>query len=176
MVGHTEEEHDERPWQMLKRLNQVGLRLKKEKCEFKQTQVQYLGHVVDGQGLRSAQKKLSAIKDAPEPTNTTELQAFLGLLNYFGRFYQPIFCFTALVCYAAEEHAMEMAGQREEGISRGYKTKAARFRLPDHYDLQKLVRSSCDAQVANNQLPLHPELYPKQRRDVCRKGCLGPNI
>ena len=82
--------------------------------------MQYLGHVVDGQGLRATQKKLSAIKDAPELTNTTELKAFLGLLNYDGNFFtQPVFCFTALVFYAAEEHAMEMAGQGEEGISRG---------------------------------------------------------
>ena len=72
VVGRTEEEHDDRLRQVLKRLDQVGLRLKKEKCEFKKTQVQYLGHVVDGHGLRPAEQKLSAIKDAPEPTNSTE--------------------------------------------------------------------------------------------------------
>ena len=39
MVRHTEEEHDERLWQVQKILYQVGLRLKKEKCGFKRTQV-----------------------------------------------------------------------------------------------------------------------------------------
>ena len=86
VVGSSEEEHDERLRQVLTRLDQVGVRLKKEKCEFKKTQVEYLGHVVDAQGLRPAEKKLSAIKDAPEPANVSELKAFLGLLNYYNRF------------------------------------------------------------------------------------------
>ena len=53
----TEEEHDQRLRQVLKRLNHVGLRLKKEKCEFKKTQVQCLGHVVNSQGVRPTEEK-----------------------------------------------------------------------------------------------------------------------
>ena len=57
-------------------------------------------------GLGTAQKKLSAIKDAPEPTNTTELKAFLGILNYFGRFYQTCFLFYSpcMLCCRRTRH------------------------------------------------------------------------
>ena len=86
IVGQSKEQHDERLHQVLKRLRQAGLRLKREKCEFKKTRVEYLGYVVDEHGLRPAEKKLAAIRQAPEPSNTTELRAFFGLLNYYGRF------------------------------------------------------------------------------------------
>ena len=86
VVGSSEAEHDERLRPVLKRLSEVGVRLRKKKCEFKKAQVEYSDHVVDAQGLRPAEKKLSAIRHAPEPANVSELKAFLGLLNYYNRF------------------------------------------------------------------------------------------
>lgn len=49
-------------------------------------QVEYLGHVIDKDGLRPTQQKVKAIQDAPTPTNITELRAFLGMLNYYAKF------------------------------------------------------------------------------------------
>ena len=86
VVGGTEEEHDRRLHQVLKKIDQVDLRLKKKKCDFKKNQVEYMGHVVNSQGVRPTEKKLSAIKNAPEQTDVTELKALLGLLNYYCRF------------------------------------------------------------------------------------------
>ena len=86
IVGKTAAEHDDRLRMVLGRLRHLGLRLKTEKCEFRQTQVQYLGHVIDSQGLRLSESKLTAIREAPEPSNVTQLKAYLGLLNYYNRF------------------------------------------------------------------------------------------
>ena len=71
---------------MLRRLDNTGMRLKQEKCKFNQTQVEYLGHIISEQGISPSETKVQAIRDAPEPTNVTELKAFLGLLKYYGRF------------------------------------------------------------------------------------------
>ena len=68
--------------QVLQRLKQRGVRLKKDKCEFGQSQVTYLGHRVDHEGLKPTEDKVNAIMEAPEPRNVTEVKAFLGLLNY----------------------------------------------------------------------------------------------
>ena len=48
--------------------------------------VQYLGHVVDAQGFHTSPNKIKAIKEAPQPTNQQQLRAFLGLVNYYGKF------------------------------------------------------------------------------------------
>ncbi|MDA8032443.1 MAG: Ty3/Gypsy family RNase HI domain-containing protein, partial [Alphaproteobacteria bacterium] len=60
--------------------------MKRQKCSFLQPSVEYLGHVVDAQGLHTTRGKQQAMADAPTPTNLTELRSFLGLVNYYGRF------------------------------------------------------------------------------------------
>ena len=45
--------------------------------------VEYLGHVIDEEGLHPSQEKVRAIQEAPEPTNVSELKSFLGLINYY---------------------------------------------------------------------------------------------
>ena len=37
-------------------------------------------------GVSSVEAKVQAIKDAPEPTNVTELKSFLGMINFYGKF------------------------------------------------------------------------------------------
>ena len=50
------------------------------------TSVQYLGHIIDGEGLHATDAKIEAITDAPAPKNVGELRSFLGMLNYYGQF------------------------------------------------------------------------------------------
>ncbi|XP_026581555.1 uncharacterized protein LOC113454394, partial [Pseudonaja textilis] len=46
----------------------------------------FLGYLLDRHGIHPTGKKLRAIKEAPTPTNKAELQAFLGLLNFYNVF------------------------------------------------------------------------------------------
>ena len=48
--------------------------------------MEYLGHVIDGDGVHKADDKLKAIVKAPSPKNIQELRSFLGLINYYGKF------------------------------------------------------------------------------------------
>lgn len=48
--------------------------------------VEYLGYKIYSQGLHALDDKVAAIKNAPAPTNVTELRSFLGLLNYYAKF------------------------------------------------------------------------------------------
>ncbi|KAL0160115.1 hypothetical protein M9458_043840, partial [Cirrhinus mrigala] len=86
VAGVTEEEHLQTLDVVLTRLQDAGLRLKRNKCEFLQKEVRYLGHLVDAQGLHPLKDKVQAVTEAPCPTNVTELKAYLGLLNYYNKF------------------------------------------------------------------------------------------
>ena len=52
-------------------------------------QVEYLGHCVicvGTTGIHPTEKKVTAIKEAPVPTDASQLRAFIGLMNYYGKF------------------------------------------------------------------------------------------
>ena len=57
-----------------------------EKCKFFMSKVEYLGYVIDEKGLHPTEEKLQAINQAPRPTSATELRAFLGIINFYGKF------------------------------------------------------------------------------------------
>lgn len=86
ITGANLEEHLANLEEVLKRLQEHGVRLREDKCQFLTPSVEYLGHVIGNDGLRTADDKLRAIVDAPSPTNVQELRSFLGLLNYYGKF------------------------------------------------------------------------------------------
>uniref|UniRef100_A0A671QI42 Reverse transcriptase RNase H-like domain-containing protein n=1 Tax=Sinocyclocheilus anshuiensis TaxID=1608454 RepID=A0A671QI42_9TELE len=54
--------------------------------KFAATQVEFLGFRVDKDGIKPTCEKVEAIQKAPPPRNKTELQAFLGLLNFYSCF------------------------------------------------------------------------------------------
>ena len=72
--------------EVLSRLEKAGVRLKKEKCVFLTPRVEYLGHLIDSEGLHPTLTKVRAILNAPSPTNVTQLKSFLGIINYYRKF------------------------------------------------------------------------------------------
>ena len=71
---------------VLSRLSSAGLRLRLDKCLFMQSSITYCGYVITGDGIQPMAAKVEAIKNAPEPKDVSQLQAFLRLLNYYHRF------------------------------------------------------------------------------------------
>ncbi|KAJ9529349.1 hypothetical protein QJQ45_013782 [Haematococcus lacustris] len=55
-------------------------------CDFNRPELKFLGHFVGRQGIAVDPAKVQVIKEWPVPTSLRELQAFLGLANFFWRF------------------------------------------------------------------------------------------
>ena len=51
-----------------------------------QKSVTYMGCVISASGISPTEEKVEAIKQAPRPENLTQLRAFLGMINYHGKF------------------------------------------------------------------------------------------
>lgn len=62
------------------------VRLVLEKCVFHQTTIPFLGYVIGPEGVKMEDKKVSAVRDWPEPKTVKELQGFLGFSNFYRRF------------------------------------------------------------------------------------------
>uniref|UniRef100_A0A8C1M8Q9 ribonuclease H n=1 Tax=Cyprinus carpio TaxID=7962 RepID=A0A8C1M8Q9_CYPCA len=86
ITGKDDEDHLRNLNTTLQRLKENGLWVKKDKCEFFQPTIEYLGHVTDSTGLHTASSKVKAIVDAPSPKKVSQLRSFLGLLTYYAKF------------------------------------------------------------------------------------------
>lgn len=71
---------------MLKRLSEAGLRMNEKKCNFRQTCLRFLGHMVNGDGIQPDGEHMQAIMQTPAPTDATSLRFFLGMLSWYSKF------------------------------------------------------------------------------------------
>lgn len=71
---------------ILAKLRQHKLYAKLSKCEFFQSEVGFLGHIISNEGIRVDPVKVKAILDWPPLTSVKDIQSFLGLVNYYRRF------------------------------------------------------------------------------------------
>ena len=78
--------HEEQVRKVLQRLRDNHLHAKLEKCSFDTDTVEYLGVIINPNGVSMDQSKVKAITSWPVPQNTKELQSFLGFANFYHRF------------------------------------------------------------------------------------------
>lgn len=84
--GLDDEEHDERMEKFLQRCQEEGVRLNKNKMDYKMSSITFMGHKVTANGLQIDENKTKAINDMPTPTNVSSLRSFLGLVNFLSKF------------------------------------------------------------------------------------------
>ena len=80
------ETHLEHLREIFKRLKKADLKLKESKCSFLKAHIQYLGHLISGQGIEPVPEKLETIKEMPSPTTPKEVRRFLGMVGYYRKF------------------------------------------------------------------------------------------
>ena len=73
ITGATKTDHLGNLERVLECLTEAGLRLNREKCSFLLKRIEYLGYIIDAQGLHSTEEKVKAIN---QPKNVTELRSF----------------------------------------------------------------------------------------------------
>lgn len=88
ITGKTFKEHLNNLGEVLSRFRKFGLKLKPTKCSLYREEVLFLGHVVGKDGVRANPSLVQDVEKWPVPQNLKELQAFLGLTNYYRRFVQ----------------------------------------------------------------------------------------
>ena len=86
VMGTSLEDHLKRLKTVLTILQDAGLRLNRDKCKWLLKEIEYLGFRISAEGIQPTEKKLQAISQAPEPKSVSELQAYLGLLNFYRKF------------------------------------------------------------------------------------------
>ncbi|XP_023312364.1 uncharacterized protein K02A2.6-like [Anoplophora glabripennis] len=85
VFGETENEHNMRLKTTLDILKENNVLLNKDKCIYNISVIQFLGHELSPKGIKPLDKYISVIKAFRSPSTVHELQSFLGLVNYIGK-------------------------------------------------------------------------------------------
>ena len=71
---------------LFERLRSADLKLKEVKCNFLKKNIQYLGHIISGEGIAPVPEKLESIQEMLPPKNPKVVKQFLGLIGYYRKF------------------------------------------------------------------------------------------
>ncbi|GAA5988531.1 hypothetical protein JCM11641_003305 [Rhodosporidiobolus odoratus] len=86
IYSDTREQHEGHVRQVLDKMREARLFAKAEKCSFDESSTEYLGFIVDRDGVRMDPQKLASVSSWPVPTTLREVQSFLGFANFYRRF------------------------------------------------------------------------------------------
>ncbi|GJS73462.1 putative reverse transcriptase domain-containing protein [Tanacetum coccineum] len=86
IYSKNKQEHEEHLKLILELLKKEELYAKFSKCEFWIPKVQFLGYVIDSEGIHVDPAKIESIKDWASPKSPMEIRQFLGLAGYYRRF------------------------------------------------------------------------------------------
>ena len=71
---------------MFLKICKSGLKLNKKKCQTGVKYIVFLGHIISSEGKIVDPAKIDAVTKMPLPNSANELQWFLGMITYLGKF------------------------------------------------------------------------------------------
>ncbi|GJT14934.1 hypothetical protein Tco_0873640 [Tanacetum coccineum] len=86
LMNRNKKEHEEHLKAILELLKKEEMYANFFKCESWISKVQFLGHVIDSQGIHVDPAKIESIKDRASPKTPTEIRQLLGLAGYYQKF------------------------------------------------------------------------------------------
>ena len=86
VYGKDEEDHDRALYNLMQTAAKEGLVFNSTKCFIKQPTIAFFGTTFGPDGMSPDPEKIQGILDLPAPTDRTQLQSFLGMVNYMQPF------------------------------------------------------------------------------------------
>ena len=145
ITGKTDIEHLSNIEEVLKRLQENGLRVKPAKCKFMQSSVEYLGHCVNASGVHTSDGKVEAVLKAPVPQNLWQFRSFLGLLHYYGKFLPNLSSLLHPLNRLLKANAQwKWSAECQEAFEQA-KGQLVSAPVLAHYDVERKIKLAADA-------------------------------
>ncbi|XP_013917976.1 PREDICTED: uncharacterized protein K02A2.6-like [Thamnophis sirtalis] len=120
----------------------AGLKLKHSKCSFAVPRVEFLGFLIDAQGIHPTPSKVAAIRNAPTPSSKAELQ---GLLNFYAPFVPHKASLVKPLHRLLDQSAAWHWGSREAHAFAAVKDMLMSAAVLVQYNDKLLLTLACDA-------------------------------
>ncbi|GKC24625.1 putative reverse transcriptase domain-containing protein [Tanacetum coccineum] len=137
IYSKSEEEHEVHLKTILDLLEKEKLYAKFSKCEFWLKEVQFLGHVVNRDGIHVDPSKVESVKNWKTPESSTEIRSFLGLAGYYRRFIENFSKIAKPLTLLTQKNKTYVWGNEQDEAFRILKEKlcnAPVLALPDGPD------------------------------------------
>ena len=121
--------------------------LNSEKLQFKQTQVNFFGHVWTENGIQPVREKLEAIRSMKTPSNLRELQTILGMVTYLNRFSTKLADLTSPLRELTKKHVQLSWEPHHQQALNKIKQELCSSKLISYYDPDPTTPTiiQCDA-------------------------------
>ncbi|GJX58515.1 putative reverse transcriptase domain-containing protein [Tanacetum coccineum] len=130
----SEEDHEVHMQTILDLLKKEKLYAKFSKCEFWLQEVQFLGHVVNRDGIHVDPSKVESVKNWKTLESPTKIRSFLGLAGYYRRFIENFSKIAKPLTLLTQKNKANVWGDKQEEAFRILKEKlcnAPVLALPD---------------------------------------------
>ena len=134
VCGSTESKHDQPFCEMLKATPKHNVSRNSEKLKFKQTQVDFFGHVQSENGIQPAKEKLEAICNMKTPSNMKELHTILGMVTYLNHFSTKLANLTSPLRELTKKHIHFNWKPHHQQALVGIKQELCSSKLISYYD------------------------------------------
>jgi hypothetical protein len=118
VYSKTWEEHLNHLREVLEILQTHQLFVRRDKCQFGQDTICYLGHVISRHGVAMDLEKISAIVKWPTPSSVKALRGFLGLTRYYRKFIQGYGSIAGPLTQLLKKDAFEWTELAENAFSK----------------------------------------------------------
>ncbi|KAI3675982.1 hypothetical protein L1987_85578 [Smallanthus sonchifolius] len=159
------EEHEEHLRLILELLKQEQLYAKLSKCKFYIRKVQFLGHVVNENGMHVDPSKIEAIKNWAAPTTPTEVRKFLEFAGYYRRFIEGLSKIAQPLTALTQKGKIYNWGDTQESTFQVLKQKLSSAPI---LDLPEGTNNSvvyCDASIQGLELNMRQHRWVKLLND-----------
>ena len=143
--GETLEQHDERVFKVLERLESAGITLNQSKCVFAQRSLTFLGHLIDEHGIRACPEKVRAITEMATPQDIHDIRRFLGMVNQLAKFSRNIAEKSKPLRDLLSKKNAWSWGPAQESAFNDIKQEISSETVLAHYDPNKEILLSADS-------------------------------
>nr|GFA69444.1 putative reverse transcriptase domain-containing protein [Tanacetum cinerariifolium] len=191
IYSKNKKEHEEHLRTILKLLKKEELYAKFSKCEFWIPKVQFLGHMINIEGIHMDPAKIKSIKEWVSPKSPTEICQFLGLAGYYRRFIEGFSKIAKPMTKLTQKKIKFEWGDKQEAAFQLLKQKlcsAPILALPDktvekkdlnmrqHRWLELLSDYDCEIRYHPGKANVVADALSKKEREPLRVQALVMNI
>jgi hypothetical protein len=145
IYSKSKREHLSHAEWVLHQLKKWQLYAAAKKCQWMKPSMEFLGHVVSADGVQVMQKKIKAIVEWPELTNSKEVKSFLGLAGYYRRFVKDFSSIAAPLTELTKDKTTWKWGPEEREAFIGLKDVMSKTPTLIHPDLELPFTVTTDA-------------------------------
>nr|GEU32406.1 hypothetical protein [Tanacetum cinerariifolium] len=110
------EQHKQHLRHVLSIMKEHKLFAKESKCVFGGREVDYLGHIISGDGVRTDPSKVEAVQEWPLPKTLKQLRGFLGLAGYYRCFIRSFRIIAKPLTYLLKKDAFKWGDEAQRAF------------------------------------------------------------